>query len=109
MERLRRRAADGDPTVADALRGAGSALGIALTGAVQLLDPQAVVLGGALAELAEWLAPAAEEELRRRLQLPRSTLVVSRLGRSGPLLGAAHSVVRGVLDDPLTSGAATAG
>ncbi|NYV78913.1 ROK family protein, partial [Streptomyces sp. UH6] len=25
---------------------------------------------------------------------------VSRLGPEGPLLGAAHSVIRGVLDDP---------
>lgn len=109
VELLRRSASVGDRTVVEVLRGAGSALGIALTGAVQLLDPQAVVLGGALAELAEWLAPAAEEELHRRLPLPRSTLVVSRLGRSGPLLGAAHSVVRAVLDDPLASGAATTG
>ncbi|MCM2579570.1 ROK family transcriptional regulator [Streptomyces meridianus] len=105
VELLRRSASDGDRAVLEALCGAGSALGIALTATVQLLDPQAVVLGGALAELATWLAPAAEEELRRRLQLPRSRLVVSRLGRSGPLLGAAHSVVRAVLDDPLASGA----
>lgn len=105
IELLRHSASDGgDRAVLEVLRGAGSALGIALTGAVQLLDPQAVVLGGALAELAEWLAPAAEKELRDRLQLPLSTLVVSRLGRSGPLLGAAHSVVRAVLDDPLGTG-----
>lgn len=105
---LRERASDGDAAVIGALRGAGSALGIALTGAVQLVDPQAVVLGGALAELAEWLAPAAEEELRRRLPVPRSALVVSRLGRSGPLLGAAHSVIRTVLDAPPGAGGAAA-
>ncbi|MGP3922176.1 ROK family protein [Streptomyces sp. 8N616] len=98
---LRDRAAAGDGVVRRALRGAGTALGIALTGAVNLLDPQAVVLGGALAELSPWLLPAAERELARRVPRPYGELVVSRLGRDGPLLGAAHSVVQGVLDDPI--------
>nr|AAF25624.1 putative xylose operon regulator [Streptomyces lividans TK24] len=44
------RAAEGDEDVRRALREAGTALGIALTGAVNLLDPEAVVLGGALAD-----------------------------------------------------------
>ncbi|NUR65765.1 MAG: ROK family protein, partial [Streptomyces sp.] len=31
---------------------------------------------------------------------PACPVSVSRFGPEGPLLGAAHSVVRGVLDDP---------
>ncbi|MDX3798355.1 ROK family transcriptional regulator [Streptomyces sp. AK04-3B] len=94
------RAADGDPDVRRALRDAGTSLGIALTGALNLLDPESVVLGGALAGLAPWLLPSLETELSRRTAGPARPVSVSRLGPEGPLLGAAHSVVRAVLDDP---------
>lgn len=94
------RAAEGDEEVRRALRDAGTALGIALTGAVNLLDPESVVLGGALAGLAPWLLPSLEAELDRRTAGPACPVSVSRLGPEGPLLGAAHSVVRSVLDDP---------
>ncbi|WP_435222687.1 ROK family protein [Streptomyces sp. Tue6028] len=97
---LSERAAQGDPHVRRALRDAGTALGIALTGAVNLLDPETVVLGGALSGLAPWLLPSLEEELARRTAGPACAVSVSRLGPEGPLLGAAHSVVRSVLDDP---------
>jgi predicted NBD/HSP70 family sugar kinase len=100
-------AAAEDPVVHRALRAAGTDLGIALSGATSLLDPHAVVLGGALARLAPWLLPAVEAELGRRLS-DAPAVLVSRLGADGPLLGAAHSVVRAVLDDPL-GGARRAG
>ncbi|MCC9712212.1 ROK family transcriptional regulator [Streptomyces sp. MNU76] len=104
VEFLAERAAGGDKDVHRALRGAGAALGVALTGAVNLLDPRTVVLGGALAALAPWLLPSLERELARRTAGPACSVTVSRLGPEGPLLGAAHSVVRGVLDDPATAG-----
>ncbi|MHB9863316.1 ROK family protein [Streptomyces sp. YIM S03343] len=94
------RATEGDEAVRRALRDAGTALGIALTGAVNLLDPEIVVLGGELAGVAPWLLPSLEAELARRTAGPACPVSVSRLGPEGPLLGAAHSVVRGVLDDP---------
>lgn len=97
---LAQRAADGDEDVRRALRDAGEALGIALTGAVNLLDPEGVVLGGALAGLAPWLLPSLQDELARRSAGPACPVSVSRLGPEGPLLGAAHSVIRAVLDDP---------
>ncbi|MER6221957.1 ROK family transcriptional regulator [Streptomyces sp. 900105755] len=86
--------------VRHALEDAGTALGIALTGAVNLLDPESVVLGGALAGLAPWLLPSLEAELADRTTGPACPVSVSRLGSEGPLLGAAHSVIRAVLDDP---------
>ncbi|MGW2638447.1 ROK family protein [Streptomyces sp. NPDC001348] len=99
---LARRADEGDAGVRQALRDAGRALGIALTGAVNLLDPEAVVLGGALAGLSPWLLPSLEAELASRTAGPACPVSVSRLGPEGPLLGAAHSVIRAVLDDPAT-------
>ncbi|NEB73981.1 ROK family protein, partial [Streptomyces sp. SID14478] len=39
--------------------------------------------------------------LTRRTATPADGVAVSRLGSEGPLLGAAHSVVRTVLDDPM--------
>ncbi|MFE9450260.1 ROK family protein [Streptomyces sp. NPDC006739] len=97
---LAERAGAGDERVRRALRDAGTALGIALTGAVNLLDPEAVVLGGALAGLSPWLLPSLEAELADRTTGPACPVSVSRLGSEGPLLGAAHSVARAVLDDP---------
>ncbi|MFF8405433.1 ROK family protein [Streptomyces sp. NPDC015684] len=97
---LAERAAEGDERVREALRDAGTALGVALTGAVNLLDPETVVLGGALAGLSPWLLPSLESELADRTAGPACPVAVSRLGSEGPLLGAAHSLVRAVLDDP---------
>jgi predicted NBD/HSP70 family sugar kinase len=94
------RAAHGDTAVRRALHDAGTALGIALTGAVNLLDPETVVLGGELSGLAPWLLPSLKDELARRTAGPACAVSVSQLGPEGPLLGAAHSVVRAVLDDP---------
>ncbi|MGW1004288.1 ROK family protein [Streptomyces sp. NPDC002520] len=97
---LAQRAEAGDEAVRRALHDAGTALGIALTGAVNLLDPETVLLGGALAGLAPWLLPSLEAELTGRTAGPACPVAVSGLGPEGPLLGAAHSVVRAVLDDP---------
>ncbi|MFI9045407.1 ROK family protein [Streptomyces sp. NPDC053427] len=108
---LARRAADGDAATIGALRAAGAALGIALAGAVNLLDPRAVVLGGALAGLAPWVLPSLERELALRTAVapaparPGGCLVtVSQLGADGPLLGAAYAALRTVLEDPVSTG-----
>jgi predicted NBD/HSP70 family sugar kinase len=93
----------GGPEVRRALDAAGRALGIALSGAVNLVDPETVVLGGAYADLAAWLAPGMQTELGARVKIrpwQNSGLVVSALKREGPVLGAATSVVQRVLADP---------
>ncbi|MFD5462241.1 ROK family protein [Kitasatospora sp. NPDC127059] len=100
---LAERAAAGDEPVRAALAGAGSALGIAAAGAVNLLDPAEVVLGGGYARLAPWLLSAMRRELTARVTVRPWTperLTVSRLGRRGPLLGAAVGVVRAIVADP---------
>ncbi|WP_431046786.1 ROK family protein [Streptomyces sp. P1-3] len=102
---LERRAADGDERALAALREAGTMLGRVLSGAVNLLDPDAVVLGGVYRGLMPWLGPAADRELASR--------VVSGLwsGEDGRLRasslagdaarGAAAGIVREVVADPV--------
>ncbi|MFG1946593.1 ROK family protein [Nonomuraea sp. NPDC048826] len=105
---LAARAREGDVRVVRALEKAGEALGTALAGAVNLLDPAAVVLGGAYAELGEWLVPPTRRELAARVTVRAwdpAALTVSELGRRGPLLGAALATVRSVLEDPAALGA----
>ncbi len=100
---LRSAAARGEAPAVRALEEAGEALGIALSGAVNLLDPQAVVVGGPLAELAPWLLPGVRRELAARVTDRRwrpEDVVTARLGRDGVLRGAAYSAARAVLDDP---------
>ena len=96
-------AARGRAEVLGALDDAGRALGIALAGAVNLVDPEKVVLGGAYAELAAWLTPAMQAELGARVRIrpwDPAELAVSALRREGPVVGAATSAVQRVIDDP---------
>jgi predicted NBD/HSP70 family sugar kinase len=100
---LAKRAAEGAAPVRAALASAGAALGTALAGAVNLVDPEAVVLGGAYAELGEWLLPEMRRELAARVTVrpwEPEALTVSALGRGGPLLGASLVTVRRILGDP---------
>ena len=97
------RALAGEPGMLAALHEAGRALGIALAGALNLLDLDAVVLGGLHATLAPWLVAPVEAELSRRLVgAPVAMPVVrpSTLGADAAVLGAAWSVLDRVLDDP---------
>ncbi len=100
---LARRAARDEPPVLRALDRAGAALGTALAGAVNLVDPAAVVLGGAYAELGRWLLPGMRRELAARVAVrpwDPVALTVSRLGRDGPVRGAAMVTIRRIIEDP---------
>ncbi|WP_051944057.1 ROK family transcriptional regulator [Streptacidiphilus rugosus] len=100
---LAQRARAADPHTIDALTRAGRAIGLALTAAVDLVDPSALVLGGAYAELAEWLLPPMRAELAARVRVrpwDADGLRASALGRRGPLLGAGLLTVRRILTDP---------
>jgi len=97
----------GNADVRRALDAAGRALGIALSGTVNLVDPETVVLGGAYADLAEWLTPGMQTELGARVKIrpwEPEGLVVSGLKREGPVIGAATSVVQGLIEDPSAFG-----
>ncbi|MFC7545771.1 ROK family protein [Plantactinospora sp. GCM10030261] len=97
-------AANGDdPAARAAIDRAGRALGVALAGAVNLLDVPAVVLGGCYARLAPWLLPAVREELAERVLTAAWRPVrvhAALLGADAAVLGAAGSVIRSVLARP---------
>lgn len=93
----------GDPEAAAACERAGHALGLALTSAVHLLDPGAIVLGGCYAPLFPWLAPPVGAVLAERLGALRPAppaLVPASTGPDAAVLGAAGRVLRRVLADP---------
>ncbi|WP_344128001.1 ROK family transcriptional regulator [Luedemannella flava] len=103
LERIQRLAQAADPAMLAALGAAGAALGIALAGAVNLLDVDAVVLGGSYAPLAPWLRAAVEEELTTRVITAGwspAEVRASALGPEATVVGAAGSVVRDVLAHP---------
>jgi predicted NBD/HSP70 family sugar kinase len=92
-----------DPAALGALAAAGTAIGVAVAGVINLLDVDTVLLGGVYAPLARWLAPPVRAEIRRRvLTAAWSPVAVqpARLGADAAVLGAAGSIVRGVLAHP---------
>ncbi|MEV7280439.1 ROK family transcriptional regulator [Streptomyces sp. NPDC093111] len=109
LDALVARAAAAEPRTLAALDEAGRMLGVALSGAVNLLDPQAVVLGGIYPRLMPWLAPAVETELAHRvvsaLWPPDAARLRAASTTATTARGAAALVLRDILADPLTYGA----
>ncbi|MET9356904.1 ROK family protein [Streptomyces sp. NPDC006617] len=101
---LERRARRGDPAALSAIERAGRQLGVMVSGAVNLFDPEAVMLGGVYRELMDWLAPAVDRELARRVvsglwsEDGKRLRAASSLGDAAR--GAAGAIVREVLADP---------
>jgi glucokinase len=87
----------GNEVALDALTPPMQALGMALAGAVGLLDPQTIILAGGVAGALDVLEPLILPALRR--QLPRHLRSIGlRAGRFGPragLVGAAFAGARG--------------
>ncbi|MFC8920159.1 ROK family protein [Streptomyces sp. NPDC047821] len=101
---LERRARAGDVRTVAALERAGRMLGLVVSGAVNLLDPEAVVLGGIYRPLMPWLGPAADRELALRVVSGLWPAGGGRLRGSSSsgdaARGAAALVVRDVMADP---------
>jgi predicted NBD/HSP70 family sugar kinase len=86
---------------AAALAGAGRALGVALAGAINLLDVPAVVLGGIYPRCGPALLDAVRAELAVRVvSRPAVDVRFSALGPDAALRGAATAVVQDLLADP---------
>ncbi|MFE3903942.1 ROK family protein [Streptomyces sp. NPDC059153] len=102
---LERRARAGDERAVAAVAEAGRMLGRVLSGAVNLLDPDAVVLGGIYRNLMPWLSPPADEELTGRvvsgLWAPGSGRLRASSVAGDAARGAAALVMTGVLADPV--------
>ncbi|MEV6200118.1 ROK family transcriptional regulator [Streptomyces sp. NPDC051771] len=105
VDELAARAGRGDPRALAALAEAGRMLGRALSGAVNLLDPEAVVLGGIYPRLMPWLAPAVTAELAERVVSGLWPADAGRLRAASPATdaarGAAALVLHDILADPL--------
>ncbi|MEV0427472.1 ROK family transcriptional regulator [Micromonospora sp. NPDC050495] len=94
----------GDPATLAALADAGTALGVAVAGVVNLLDLDTVVLGGGYAPLAPWLRPPVVAEVSRRVLTAAWSPVTIRpaaLGAQSAAVGGAASVVRRIVDQPV--------
>ncbi len=97
------RAGAGEPAMLAALQRAGRALGVAVAGAVNLLDVQTVVLGGGYAVLEPWLRPWLADELATRVVTAAwapVTVRPSALGTRATVVGAARTALRTVLEHP---------
>jgi glucokinase len=91
-------AAAGVPAAIAALTPPMTALGTALAGAVALLDPEAVILAGGVADAAPILAPCIRDAMQKHLP-PHLRAVDIRAGQFGPaaaLVGAAFAGRDGV-------------
>jgi predicted NBD/HSP70 family sugar kinase len=105
---LAARARAGDEAALEALRESGGSLGIAIASAANLLNFQAVVLGGFFGQLSTWLAAPIERELAVHVlasdwAVPR--VLPSTLGPEAAVRGAAAQSLRRVLADPVLAGA----
>ncbi|MFD3486341.1 ROK family protein [Streptomyces sp. NPDC058665] len=98
-------ARSGDTRAIAAIGEAGRMLGRVLSGAVNLFDPDAVVLGGIYRSLMPWLSPPADGELTDRVVSglwPHDSGRLRASSSAGDAArGAAALVVRAVLADPV--------
>jgi predicted NBD/HSP70 family sugar kinase len=102
-DELVRRAEEGSESVIAALDDAGRWLGIALASTFNVLDLQAVVLGGAFGPLAPWLVGEVRRTLEERSLAARSgsfVVVPSAFGDGAAVRGAAALSLRRALEAP---------
>lgn len=88
-----------------ALERAGTALGVALSAFLNVLDLPAVVLGGFYADLSPWLLGPINRELRHRVvnySWSSTEVMVSTLPGDASVRGAAGIATRRIIDDPAT-------
>jgi predicted NBD/HSP70 family sugar kinase len=105
-EEIVRRAEAGDPRVLASLRDAGRCLASALVSACNLLDLDAVVLGGCFGPLAPWLSgevSAALEAQPIAARVAAVDVVPSAFGEGAAVRGAAALILRRVLEAPWTT------
>jgi predicted NBD/HSP70 family sugar kinase len=93
----------GDPLAVQVMHEVAEALGIAVAGVLNLLNPQLVILDGGLARLEEQLLQPLRETVFRRTfvsAVASATIRSSTLGTEGVAQGAAALVLAAALSDP---------
>lgn len=104
------RARRGDRVAVTALDEIGEWFGIGIGNLVDVFNPRLVVIAGALAEVAEWIVPAAMRVLSHGTVAADGAgcvIETSSLGHRAASLGAALSCIQRVHDDPTTVGRAS--
>ena len=99
---IHRAAEAGDRVARETFRRAGSYLGVAIAGLINIFNPELVVVGGGVAAAWDFLIPAARKEIARQaFPLPArlATIAPAKLGQSAGWLGAAY-VAWQALDEP---------
>ena len=87
----------GDRLARETWSRAGERIGLILAGAVNLLNPDRIVIGGGLAAAGRWLFDPIRETVRRRAMrgIGRVPVLPAKLGSSAGLIGAALLVEEG--------------
>ena len=95
LETAEKAAAAGDGAVYDFFYRAADYAGLAVSAAINLLDPQAVILGGEMPDVKEPFYRHLREVIDRRVWNRRSIDIrVSHLGRSSAAIGAASLFIQ---------------
>lgn len=103
LTEIRRRASLGDGRTLRGLQAVGTSLGLGAAILVNLFNPRVIALGGYFAVLGEFLLPAMEAELDKRVVAPARggcRIELSALGFTAACRGGAHVALEAVLTDP---------
>lgn len=103
VELIEEAAMDGDPLALTLVQGVAEDLSTALAGAMNLLNPAAVILGGSLTRLGPLLVDPVKEGVRMKTLLDSvaaSRILTSGLGPRATAQGAATLVLGSALADP---------
>jgi len=91
-----------DPLALSALAETGRWLGIGLANLVNLVDPETIVLGGALSPVVEFMLPSLNAEMSRRAlcwQNRQIEVALARFREDACLIGAVATVFWNILND----------
>jgi predicted NBD/HSP70 family sugar kinase len=102
IETIENAAMQGDPMALRVVEGAAEALGVALAGVINVLNPAMVVVGGGLARVGDLLLRPLQEMAQERTlmhSLAASRIRVSEMGAQCIAIGAATLVLKAALED----------
>ena len=94
----------GDPTAKDIFKKMGKNLGIGVKNTVNLLNPEAIILGGERMDAYEFFSPSFEEAVKRHSfpeEAKKLDILPAKFGKEGWVIGAAALVIRDFFKLPL--------
>jgi glucokinase-like ROK family protein len=103
LEHVLLAAGQGEPAVLGALDEVGRYLGIGIANLIEALNPQMIVLGGALSMVGPYILPRAEREVQvRAMETSRESveLSLSKFQLDACVMGGVALILRGILNNP---------